>query len=487
LSLADPAVEITATAKGERILACLGELHLEQSILDLQRVYCGEQIELRISEQIIEFGETTTWFENEVSDFDQFYNLQSPPLRQTLIPPYCYEDGLGSARNGRSRVVISNKTAAMHVRVIPLPKDVYDSLVQKSKSEKCDDDLILIAKALNIQMDNNDVDKIFAKLSSLLLSLDKKGNAMIQSSGMANGSCIKGVQTTRKHDEIYIPPSLTKHGDVENDEKDVDESEIHGQKEYNEIRQSICKNEGEEQELSNMDQGVRQLWSKLQGSCTAGFQAGCASGPLCEESVRGVLVILEGVEIAVRHRYKENSYHLPKPISGGMIVASLRTGIRCSLLTRPTRLVEGYLRLTLHSSLTGLGPLYAILSRRRGSVISDTMVDGTDLISIDARLPQSESFGLAPELLQKSSGEVTAPELIFSHWEVLDEDPFWIPTSLEEREDYGEIVLNGDSSTGVDNTALKYIRMVRDRKGLIVDSNKIIVAAEKQRTLARKK
>ncbi len=53
--------------------------------------------------------------------------------------------------------------------------------------------------------------------------------------------------------------------------------------------------------------------------------------------------------------------------------------------------------------------------------------------------------------------------------------------------DYGEIVLNGDSSTGVDNTALKYIRMVRDRKGLIVDSNKIIVAAEKQRTLARKK
>lgn len=171
-----------------------------------------------------------------------------------------------------------------------------------------------------------------------------------------------------------------------------------------------------------------------------------------------------------------------------MIVASMKTAIRSSLLSRPVRLVEGIVRLTLHSSLTGLGPLYAIrLSRRRGSVESDEMVDGTDLINIDARLLQSESFGLAPELLQKSSGEVTAPELVFSHWEMLDEDPFWIPTSLEEQEDFGEILSNGDSLTGVDNTALKYIRKVRDRKGLLVDSNNIIVAAEKQQTLARKK
>jgi ribosome assembly protein 1 len=115
------------------------------------------------------------------------------------------------------------------------------------------------------------------------------------------------------------------------------------------------------------------------------------------------------------------------------------------------------------------------------------MVEGTDLISIIATIPQAESFRLAPELLEKSSGEVTAPELVFSHWEILQEDPFWIPTSLEEREDYGEIVSNGDRSTGLASHALKYIRSVRQRKGLIVDSSKIVVAAEKQRTLARKK
>jgi hypothetical protein len=463
----------------------------------LQNIYCDQKIDLRISEQIVEFGESTTWFDNEVSDFEQFYRLQSSPLRQTLIPPYCYEDGLGHARNGRSRVVLSNKAMALHVRVIPLPKRVHESLLHKSKvDDEIEQDFMLISKALNLKSDN-DSDSTLEQLLSLLVSADKRGNAMIKSSSIV----IKGVISPS--DEVYLPPAFTQSVDNKNvfdDSNDPNDSscdvvQSHGKDVYDDVTQSISTNR-----ITNgseaIDEIVSKIWSELEGSCTAGFQAGCAAGPLCEEPVRGVLVILEGVEIALRCKKSasitttsgdDHSFCLAKPVSGGMIVASLKTGIRSSLLTRPTRLVEGYLRLTLHSSLNGLGSLYAILSRRRGSVISDTMVEGTDLISIDAILPQSESFGLAPELLQKSSGEVTAPELIFSHWDLLDEDPFWIPTSLEEREDYGEIISNGDTSTGVDNTALKYIRMVRDRKGLIVDSNKIIVAAEKQRTLARKK
>ena len=113
------------------------------------------------------------------------------------------------------------------------------------------------------------------------------------------------------------------------------------------------------------------------------------------------------------------------------------------------------------------------------------MVDGTDLLMITASIPQAEAFGLAPELLGKTSGEVTAPEMIFSHWERLDVDPFWIPTSEEEREDFGELQSAGDSSTGIDNPALSYIRQVRKRKGLTVDSSRTVLNAEKQRTLKR--
>jgi ribosome assembly protein 1 len=147
--------------------------------------------------------------------------------------------------------------------------------------------------------------------------------------------------------------------------------------------------------------------------------------------------------------------------------------------------MESHLRLTLHSSLAGLGSLYAVLSKRRGKVLDDSMVDGTDLLMISASLPHAESFGLTSDFFRQSSGEVTAPELVFSHWERFDQDPFWIPTTLEEREDFGEILQNGDVSTGLDNTALTYIRKVRERKGLMVDSSRTVIAAEKQRTLKR--
>jgi ribosome assembly protein 1 len=45
-------------------------------------------------------------------------------------------------------------------------------------------------------------------------------------------------------------------------------------------------------------------------------------------------------------------------------------------------------------------------------------------LMITANIPQAEAFGLAPELFGKTSGEVTAPEMVFSHWERLERDPF---------------------------------------------------------------
>merc|ERR1712150_6415 len=98
-------------------------------------------------------------------------------------------------------------------------------------------------------------------------------------------------------------------------------------------------------------------------------------------------------------------------------------------------------------------------------------------------------------------GEVTVPEWEKYHkFTLIDEDPFWIPTSLDEREDYGDYTYdcfsitnvassNGSSNQSTSNSAnvntnraLLYIRQVRARKGLLVDSAKTVIAAEKQRT-----
>lgn len=60
---------------------------------------------------------------------------------------------------------------------------------------------------------------------------------------------------------------------------------------------------------------------------------------------------------------------------------------------------------------------------------------------------------------------------------MLNQDPFWVPTTEEELEDLGE---KADRS----NVAKGYMDSVRERKGLFVD-RKIVEFAEKQRTLKR--
>jgi len=494
LSLADASVEVTATSKGERILACLGEIHLERSILDLETVYCDHEIKLRISDPITSFCETTTWFENE-DDFDAVFNDKSPPLRQSTIPPYCYEEGLSYANRGRCRAVLSGRGAAIGIRAVPLPRLVYESLQNKKVVDGSEDELLMIGNALKCNADDSALtaQSVLDALLKSLCAFDANGNALLESNVLTMGYSAKAVQSS--NGEIYIPRK------EERPKGDEEEATIfEGMDEYNStqkyIRKGLVGSTPEDSTAvvnsSAADLAALDIWKQdMRGSALAGFQLAMRAGPLCEEPVRRVAVILESVEIAVTKRPSESDnpkqYRAAKDITGGIVVAALRSGIRCALLTRPARLVEGHLRLTLHSSLAGLGSLHAVLSKRRGKVVTDTMVDGTDLIRITATIPQAESFGLAPELLKKSSGEVTAPELVFSRWEVLDEDPFWIPTTEEEREDYGEILMNGDLSTGLDNNALKYIRMVRSRKGLMVDSSKIVVAAEKQRTLSRKK
>ena len=70
-----------------------------------------------------------------------------------------------------------------------------------------------------------------------------------------------------------------------------------------------------------------------------------------------------------------------------------------------------------------------------------------------------------------------APHLIIHRYEILDLDPFWVPTTAEELEDIGE---KADRT----NVAKEYMDSVRARKGMFVD-RKIVESAEKQRTLKR--
>jgi ribosome assembly protein 1 len=136
----------------------------------------------------------------------------------------------------------------------------------------------------------------------------------------------------------------------------------------------------------------------------------------------------------------------------------------------------------IQASTDVLGRVYAVLTRRRGTILSETLsstssasTTGSQTFTISALLPVAESFGFSDEIRKRSSGSAS-PQLRFAGFEMLDEDPFWVPFTEDELEDLGELADR-------ENVAKRYMDRVRRRKGLLV--KEIKVEAEKQKTLKR--
>lgn len=124
-----------------------------------------------------------------------------------------------------------------------------------------------------------------------------------------------------------------------------------------------------------------------------------------------------------------------------------------------------------------LGKAYDVLTRRRGRVLAEAMKEGTPFYTIQSLLPVAESFGFADEMRKRTSG-AAQPQLIFAGFEVLDEDPLWVPFTEEQMEDLGEF---GDR----ENVAKRYMDKVRRKKGMLVEGRMVALSAEKQKTLKR--
>jgi ribosome assembly protein 1 len=122
-----------------------------------------------------------------------------------------------------------------------------------------------------------------------------------------------------------------------------------------------------------------------------------------------------------------------------------------------------------------------VLTRRGGTILSETLSDtittGSQTFTISALLPVAESFGFSDEIRKRSSGSAS-PQLRFAGFQMLDEDPFWVPFTEDELEDLGE---KGDR----ENVAKRYMDKVRQRKGMLVQGKMLVRDAEKQKTLKR--
>jgi len=229
---------------------------------------------------------------------------------------------------------------------------------------------------------------------------------------------------------------------------------------------------GEEKEVqSAQEQALRDLESHVE----TGFQLATFQGPLCSEPVEGLAYFLESFEVDENGIEEEKQRNTIAQVTGSLI-SSVREACRNGLLDWSPRLMLAMYTCDIQASTEVLGKVYGVVARRRGRIVSEEMKEGTTFFSISALLPVVESFGFADDIRKRTSG-AASPQLIFSGYELLDQDPFWVPTTEEELEDLGD---KADRS----NVAKAYVDAVRERKGMFVD-RKIVEFAEKQRTLKR--
>jgi ribosome assembly protein 1 len=235
------------------------------------------------------------------------------------------------------------------------------------------------------------------------------------------------------------------------------------------------------------EEGAAARWwmERLRAALVQGFQLATANGPLCAEPVYGVSV--EVVDVVLRSEDVAEGA-AGAGVSGGLVMSLCKDAIALALRAGSMRLVEPVYRCQLQCSggRSGggeeLGSLYAVLQRRRGRVIFEELLEGTQTFLVEARLPVAESFGFANELRDRTSGAATSPQLVFDGWSTLDEDPFFTPTTDEEREEFGDKLYEGQARS----RARELVDAVRERKGMDTE-RKLVAAADKQRTRARKK
>ena len=233
-------------------------------------------------------------------------------------------------------------------------------------------------------------------------------------------------------------------------------------------------------------------WRDMCNSFITGFDIAVQSGPLCEEPILGAVFLIESIEqlkkapkptvatsseseVIEEEKGQSDSYGS----FAGQVIATVKDICKRAFLNAEPRLVEGVYLVSMHATPDAYGKIYGVINKCRGRVVKEEVQDGTNNFLIDALIPLIEGFVFNEEIRSKSCG-IAYPQLVFAGVQILEDDPFFIPQTEEELEDHGL----GDILPP--NPAKLIIEKVRTRKGLPIDK-KIVVAAEQQRTLSKKK
>lgn len=472
LNQADPCVEVKLQETGEHVIIATGEVHLQHCIKDLKERYAND-IELNISQPIVSFRETVvlppkTDMVNETIDDNN--RVDSITSRKNFI------------KHGIIELLTPNKRCRIKIKCSPLPESVIECLMSNGEPLRIIGKLVTSRQKSSQKLVNQLSDHNQKKVEEFKKKLqDNFDSSRKDRSEWRLLYPENSVERIWSFGPKYIGPNLL-----------VASSDINCQ--YNQWRRIYNQDWNNDAKLLDLGDYI--------DSFISGFQLATQSGPLCEEPMMGVcFTVIEWssscTNSIVTHdnellddrlsdcdRYSEaesGSASMLKDNYGpmsGQIISTVKECCRKSFQAQPQRLMSPMFSCEIQVTTDVLGKMYAVLGRRNGRILHGDMREGSQTFEIKAFIPVIESLDFVNEIRKQTSG-MANPQLIFSHYEVIDVDPFWTPNSEEEYALYGE-------KADTENQARKYMNLVRKRKGLSVQE-KIVEHGEKQRTIKRNK
>jgi ribosome assembly protein 1 len=459
LEQSDPCAVYEQMESGEHVILTAGELHLERCLKDLRERYA--KCDVQPGEPIVPYRETIVKAED----------MEPPKIKD--LP------------RGTAIAVVSSKTVSVRLRVRPLPQNVTDFLIKNGSSIR------RLYAEKQAQEENEvlkDADET-EKDEAVDLGNDTGGE---QRSNLSLEQFRQQLQTAfdevKEDREVWVKvvPQICSFGPRRvGPNIFIDATGQHTCKRFL-FEQHEIKENGTQNGTSHADQAnvTSQTTQDFSDTIAYAFQLATSQGSLCREPMQGVAVFLE--EITQQQPPSTNIHDSPTPESSsaavesgrltGELITSVRESIRAAFLDWSPRILLAMYSCTIQATPEVLGRVYSVLTRRRGSILSEALLEGTPYFTISATLPVAESFGFSEEIRKKTSG-LAQPMLRFTGFEMLDDvDPFWVPKTEEELEDLG---VHGER----ENVAKKYVDSVRRRKGLLVRGARGGRDAEKQKTL----
>ncbi|KAG0267235.1 Cytoplasmic GTPase/eEF2-like protein (ribosomal biogenesis) [Linnemannia exigua] len=443
LNQADPSVQVLTQETGEHVILTSGEVHLQRCMADLRERFA--RIEISMSEPIVPFRETAVDAPAQIvtSSAMAVNEAQGRDQGEKLIAK--------SETGARGTIVATtpNRHVRFVVRTVPIPEELKKYLLDH-------------AEQIQAYVEDNG------------------GNAANSGKGTSGVAVlteqVEAGEKAKAQKKLLeeLTPLFAKAGEEwKGREKDIlafGPRRVGPNLLINHLGYDFSRNSNR----SGADEGAATTGADgitvqdMAESIQTGFQIATNGGPLCGEPMLGMAFFLQEIEIL------ENSQEAgieggrsKMAVSSGQVITSMRDACRLGFLEWSPRLMLAMYSCDIQTT---------VIARRKGKILHEEMKEGTPFFSIQALLPVVESFGFSDDIRKRTSG-AASPQLIFSHFEVLDMDPFWVPNTVEELEDLGE-------KADRENVAKRYMDVVRKRKGLFVEQ-KIVEHAEKQRTLRK--